>query len=443
MRTLGFVDIAGIQEYILRSPELKDIRKASNTIENLGRKPKGSDPPGLFHRCAARHGATVIVAAGGNCSFMAESGDSAKAVIRSISRGLLEISRDLNSTALIRPIDSGSFAAAYRDALVDLDAAKLTQPRNCGFTMSGLADPAPVGVVDPMPPNRKDDCPEGYVEPSEFNHVICRSSEKSDLMAVVSIDGLRMGGRLIDWLDGAPSDETQFCAELKGISKSVTDRWRDAWHACLDKLAEAFTAGLSPNGEHVDRNEDRALSLQYDRETGLSYLPCRKVYQGGDDLVFVADARIALSMAAMLARRLEARWDGVPEEFRTIPVSIGILMTNSHFPFSRALKLAGIVQDAAKERAYKVSLLNPASAINWWVNRQGAMERPEPPFKGASMRPYLLNGDAHPQTSAGISWSWMEDIMLPEMHFWFDSSRNKLKNLLEAAEEGSGGAAVR
>jgi hypothetical protein len=96
----------------------------------------------------------------------------------------------------------------------------------------------------------------------------------------------------------------------------------------------------------------------------------------------------------------------------------------------------------------------PPSAIIWWLNRQGSMDMPgaeeDKKFTPTpSIKPYLLkpldsdNGNRWHQ-----NWQWMEEIVLgtveSEAGLWkkFGDSRNKMKDLVAAAEEDEDGAGI-
>jgi hypothetical protein len=177
----------------------------------------------------------------------------------------------------------------------------------------------------------------------------------------------------------------------------------------------------------------RTLALKPGDRNEL-YRPCRKIYQGGDDLSFVCDARIGLSMTAALLRHLrEAKMrDGTPETFRRIAASAGIAFVKYNYPFSRAAAMAAEVQKNAKVKAAAGG--TPRSTIDWWLNRSGATTRPEPLYGGASQKPYLIDG-------VGITWQWLERALQGTWSL-FGESRGKFKDLLAAAESGDGRSAV-
>lgn len=442
---LGLLDASGIQDFVFRNPALKEIASASRIVEALSIRPDG-----LYCQAAGRAGANIILAAGGNAAFWAESEASLQTVFKIVSRELLQMGEGLQIVGAITPYRAGKLGASYSIALRELERRKFTQPRSADFTFAGLESPRPNG---PSCYSRTTAFPMGgLVEPLNFAHLICRSQEQTNLAAVVQVDCLSMGRRLSSWLLQAKKlSDDEFCRGFEAWSEHVKACWRDAWQQCLETIDTAFASQGQRTLEHLclrdcSPQQPRPMTLQSSEYGRSDYLPCRKIYQGGDDLVFVCDARIALVLTVELLRNLEdcPVPDTVPSEFRNLTASAGIVFVEAHFPFSRAVRLAEMTRNRAKRRASEAVSdtphMTPPSAIDWWVNRQGELERPEPPFPKASCKPYLLHRDSPGQA--------MLDVAEFEQVIWglwrtFHSSRNKLKDLLLAASQGERGNAVR
>jgi len=424
MPVLTLIDLSGIQNYIFRSPKLKDIAAASHRIEQF------SEPGDLYYKGVEESGSRFIVAAGGNCSFTSNTREAAKEAVRSITRGLLDGGHGLQAVVAIVDYEDGGLARAYKRAIQELQRSKLVEPRNVVEGFPGLEYDVEAPVDSQIRKRHG-----SFVEPLDFDKVICNSDEESSLMAVVSVDGIGMGRRFVHWLAAcADLTDDEFINEFKTWSDAIKEAWTKAWDSAMDELKYIFGSGTCLL-EHAFL-PDRPLSLKADGD--MSCLPCRKIYQGGDDLSFVCDARIGLSLTAILLRNLEhADYPKeTPQIFRNIRASAGLVFVRSSYPFSRAVQLADDVRQSAKRRAMEDNDVNPPSAIDWWVNRQGATIRPAPAFDGSTQRPYLLS-------DGNISWTWLDETALPGVWNAFGESRGKLKDLLAAAEEGSGGAAVR
>ncbi len=436
MPSVGLLDVSGIQSFVFRSNKLKQIAEASNLIEKISERNGG-----LIAQEAGNAGAEVVAVAAGNATLTAENGGILRNAFRAISRALLERGEGLQIVCAICDYAPGGLARACQIAQGQLEQRKLTQPRSTDFVFSGcdrpkpLDSPAPPPAVPWLVPKEKWCVPEGWAEPQELDEMLGDSGEEFGLMAVVSIDGIGMGKRLLEWSQlprelaaaATAEDDEQFAAEFTAWSESLKRRWRTAWEQTLDCL----TAQFVPN--FVIRHGERELRANNDRKK-YSYLPCRRIYHGGDDLCFVCDARIALGMAAHLARTLEKLppGEGVPEEFHNITAGIGVVFVDAHFPFVRAVQLSGEVLKSAKKRANEEDADRPPSTIDWWVNRTGAMKRTEKPF---SLKPYLLHNDMSSDWNK-LDWTRVEDEVFGGLWKTYAGALNKLKDLLEAAEDG-------
>lgn len=424
MSFIGLLDLAGIQRFLFRNERLRDIGAASALIEALSERETG-----LFAREARSAGAEMLVAAGGNAALLADDAETLKHAFRRISRALLLRGDGLQIVCAVQPYDDGALAEGYHHAIRQLERRKFSVPRDTTFTFSGLepfqplAPPPPLAELKPaVPPN--------FVEPADLGRMICASpSEKFGLMAVVSVDGIGMGKRLIAWMQDhrAASNDVAFREEYTAWSESLKTRWRTAWEAALREIARQFAPP-----EFALEHAGRQVRLQRDGG-GRLFLPCRHIYQGGDDLTFVCDARLALSLTAFLVRTLEnlPPGDGVPARFHRLTASAGVVYVDAHFPFVRAVRLAETMQKAAKKKAVEISEEAPPSVIDWWVNRQGAMERPAPSYPGASLKPYPLHSGGDPFT-----FEVLEKEVLAGLTQTYADARNKAKDLLIAASEG-------
>ena len=320
-----------------RSSELRAIAKASKTIEDM------CLTGGLYERCEA--GTTkLILAAGGNATFRSDNLDDLKATFRAISRELLASGSGLEIIPAIFAYDEGKLASAYPHAMRSLERRKLTQPRNTDFLFPGLEKP----LADPEQ-QREVRQETGYALPHDLSKMIVTEEDiESDLMAVVSIDGLGMGSRLIQWMTAQKEQnigDDDFCEQFRLWSKSIVQRWATAWENALRKIEAFFVPDENgvPSFAHpyqTGTRDKRILRLTQEKDPKHKnymgyYLPCRKIYQGGDDLSFVCDARIALALTAYLMQQLEtlSAGEGVGPLFQSIPTSAGRSVCRLAFSF--------------------------------------------------------------------------------------------------------------
>ncbi|NLH98667.1 MAG: hypothetical protein GX446_04140 [Chthonomonadales bacterium] len=436
MDYVGLLDVSGIQAFIGGSHELTEIARRSRYIASL------TATNGLYEQVAGLTGTEPIVLAGGNAALRARgSAGPLLEAFRKVSRRLIEDGTGLEVVGAIHEYERGTLARSYRDALVELERRKFTQPRGTAFALSGMEPPRPMSeaVADEPERLRLDD----LYEPLQFERIIMRGEkvvgqgravrDRLDMMGVVSVDGLGMGRRLMTWLERiaaeGPSDD-EFVSRFRAWSTGLQHRWDSAWTSVLGSLDKTFASADRSYGHPVKRSERVQLK---EHPGGGFYLPCRRIYQGGDDMIFVADARVALSMTALLAAQLHEPVEETEEEFRSLRVSAGVVFVDSHYPFSRARELSESVRAAAKRATVRRSggePLQAESAVSWWINRQGALEARD---EHITMKPYLLaaTGDG----SGFLAWSDFEDRILGGMWRSFATGRSKLKDILAAADQ--------
>jgi hypothetical protein len=365
----------------------------------------------------------MVVSAGGNCAFIADDRANVKTAVRAITRKLLEEDERLQAVVSLTDYNRGALATAYCKAVADLQINKLVQPRQVSASFPGLK---PQTKVEKRSVSRNHD---GFIEPPNIDNLLLKGSEKSTLMAVVSVDGIGMGKRLIRWLktmNGA--DDELFISEFLSWSHAIkNDIWAASWRKTIAELQNAFKAPDYSLDHPIFA--DRPLRLK--DESGRHYLPCRKIYQGGDDLSFVCDARIAMALTVTLIRKFEEAQAQaqMPQIFKNLKVSAGIVFVKHNFPFSRAATMADSVRKKAKAKAAEGN--TEMSVLSWWRNRQGAIVQPD---SSLSLKPYFIEGDDN-------TWNWFESAIHGTWHM-FSGSRGKFKDLLAVVENGGGADAV-
>src|SRR5579884_3604366 len=78
------------------------------------------------------------------------------------------------------------------------------------------------------------------------------------------------------------------------------------------------------------------------RKNDYYYLPFRPIVFGGDDVTFVCDGRLGLSLATMYLREFEKRTAAAKlgKDGGSLTACAGIAIVKSHYPFARAYELA-------------------------------------------------------------------------------------------------------
>lgn len=429
---LGLLDLSGIQSYILREPLLKQIAARSEYIE--------AKLETAYKEAADDNRVQILVIAGGNASFLSDGKAALQAVFAQITRDLLENTDGLFAVTYIQEYAQGGLPNAVKIGLRHIENRKFTQERDTRFAFPSLV---PAGGKIPKAKTDTD-------EPLNLDEMICRntSQEQTNLMAVVTLDGLGMGKKTIDWLnswrDSSKGDDPSFANEYKAWSQHLKTRWKRAWQSAKDEIYASFSdeRGITSLPFHYDTQDPTRRAIAF---SSVGRVPCRRIYQGGDDLTFVCDARIALSLTATLMRTLntkEAVEDLGNQEnvayFHRIPTSAGIVFVGRSFPFARAVQMADGVRKKAKIVAMQ-GHEGPQPTLDWWMNRQGMAERPTPIFEGANLKPYRLEMPlAEPsevsKVETPLTWDILDKVFLRTVWKVFGERRGKWKDIIAAAE---------
>lgn len=259
-------------------------------------------------------------------------------------------------------------------------------------------------------------CLDRYPEfPKEMDQLGGTKGEKN-LLAIVHIDGNGMGDRIsVSRNAFTEIDQNRACIQkLRHFSFSI----QRASNLALQETLNFLISKIDP--ENVMADEIKINGNQ---------LPFRPIVFGGDDLTFVCDGRIGLSLATYFLQQAATKElaDGNPLFCRA-----GVAIVNSHFPFSRAYVLAEELCSSAKNRIKEIrieakekgieeSIVNSTGiiAIDWHYAVGGFLEnladiRSREYFTSVghlNMRPLLVNNpyrsDVAPSLSLPSHWrSW-------------------------------------
>jgi hypothetical protein len=180
-------------------------------------------------------------------------------------------------------------------------------------------------------------------------------------------------------------------------------------------------------------------------------LPFRPIVYGGDDVTFVCDGRLGLTLAAHYLAQME---QALNEEASgdqgsdKLYVRAGIAVVNTHYPFARAYELAEALAKSAKGYLQTISREKRVSALDWHFAVNGLVlelddlrERHYETSDGTlTMRPILLNGEVDP--TGWRNWRFFEKMTTGflEDKDWAER-RSKVKAYGEALRAGPEAAA--
>lgn len=267
---------------------------------------------------------------------------------------------------------------------------------------------------------------------------------ESSFLAVVHIDGNGMGTRFAAIArDHATVEKNRsYIQAMRQLSGRIKKIARDALQQTVAELQNAIHK-RDPGKGRIGGNVP--LSKKGDKLR----LPFRPIVYGGDDVTFVCDGRLGLTLAARyleaMQQSLELVQNGssLPESHDRLYVRAGVAVVNNHYPFSRAYALAEELAQSAKWKIQAYSEDKLVSAIDWHFAVNGLAtelddlrERDYETSDGSLLiRPLLLIDQPTPKHWQ--TWPFFKRLMgnfldNPE---WADS-RNKLIGYGEALRSG-------
>lgn len=252
-------------------------------------------------------------------------------------------------------------------------------------------------------------------------------------LAVVHIDGNGMGARFeaIAQKHQRPEQNRAYVEEVRQLSARIKQIARNALQSTVQELQNAIHTREPGEGKIGGK-----VSINHNR------LPFRPIVYGGDDVTFVCDGRLGLTLAAHYLRQMEQDLDDQPGANK-LYVRAGIAVVNTHYPFARAYQLAEELATAAKTYLQTVSREKRVSALDWHFAVNGLVleldelrERNYQTQDGTlTMRPLLL--DDYGDQSRWRTWPFFAKMTTDflEDKDWAER-RSKVKAYGEALRAG-------
>jgi len=250
-------------------------------------------------------------------------------------------------------------------------------------------------------------------------------------LAVVHADGNGMGERVkhIAQRWSEPDQNRAYIAAMRAFSESIEAAAQKALHATVRDLVGAIQSGK------LDKK------VQVHAQT----LPFRPIVFGGDDITFVCDGRLGLSLCERYLHLLQQE---VLDDKKQLYVRAGIALVKTHYPFAAAYGLAEELAAEAKVIIREQAKLGRGaehSALDWHFGVTGIVDDierirvreftlPKPGEGKLHMRPILL-GDC---TGEWRTWNNFRQIAAAfgnPTGRWA-GKRSKLKLLREALRRG-------
>jgi len=257
---------------------------------------------------------------------------------------------------------------------------------------------------------------------------------ESSYIAVVHADGNGMGKRVQDIANKHSKDNREYIKAIREFSISVENATKMALQTCVDQLQDSIVK--------VDKVDKISGIVEiHENDRGKKLLPFRPIVFGGDDVTFVCDGRLGLTLAELYLRSLASSdlrlSDGDP-----IYARAGIAIVKTHYPFSRAVELAEDLAKSAKKYIIEKQKPDEKSllAMDWHFAASGPIgdlddirKREYTVDAGKLyMRPVRLGKSVG---SDWHSWDTFTNIMGEFQDNWADK-RNKIMSLRDALRAG-------
>lgn len=284
--------------------------------------------------------------------------------------------------------------------------------------------------------------------PSDMDKLGRIKGEES-YVAVVHADGNRMG-KHIDAIDNTIKNgrdilksNREYICQLRSFSNSINETGIEALKTTVmvlvkNMIRDEKTKSYKLGGE---------IPIQDSDNKGKWLLPFRPLVFGGDDVTFVCNGQIAVSLAAIYLDAFERE-----AQKRNLDVfaSAGIAIVKVHYPFARAYQMSEALCKSAKNLLKNE---DDASALDWHFapsglsgslniirNREYLIKRISREGKkeigNLCMRPLRLYIKEHDQT--GRYWkNGIEKIILEFKGEHWKKRRNKVKGLYLILREGA------
>jgi hypothetical protein len=402
--TLTVLDTPGIQQYIFGSNRLREnigaselVRRASmawplQILHKMGHTnindPLADDPTQWLddgkHIENTELLAEVVYVGGGNTVILFHDEAQAKAFVTNLSHQAIEEAPGLDLAAVHVPVDwrQDCLGEKVREAMRQLMRYKQsrrpsTPLLSLGVTVAGQSTglPATTNAAHGKPkdeptypisdataakleavPRAKRRLEEVFPQVVEAKHEFAtdfddfgRSREEMSYIAVVHADGNGMGDFFRQIAD-KHTDSRAYIQAVRSASISVSQAAGEAFRRAVTTLLSKVS---------FDERGEYQIAEKIPMPDGK--LPFRPLVFGGDDVTFVCDGRLGLSLAALYLRLFE---DEAQKRSFDLHACAGVAVVKTHYPFARAYRLSEALASNAKQHV-RAQHNGDFSALDW------------------------------------------------------------------------------
>lgn len=198
-----------------------------------------------------------------------------------------------------------------------------------------------------------------------------RTRDESSYVAVVHADGNGMGDRFKQHGKNT-SDNRDYIIKMRELSWSINKIGIAALRAVGKKIVESITHNAEGAFIKSVDSQDRIIGnilLKEELKEGkkVIYLPFRPLVYGGDDVTFVCDGRLGLTLAALFLQEFEKK----AADGELLTACTGISIVKAHYPFARAYALSESLCGNAKKLIREAG--GGFSALDWHIAASGLL----------------------------------------------------------------------
>jgi hypothetical protein len=406
--------------------------------------------------------AEVVYTGGGNTALLFASRPQAEKFTREWSLHVIREAPGLGITAAHRDFDweNERMEAVWEDLLSNILPARkegctFPQPQSglgvtaqCVYTSAPAVEEwdnslisaevlAKLDITDQATQRLKQLFHTEYNLPVDFED-FGHDKGRFSYLAVVHADGNGMGKRIQAFTrEAGRKGPREWINGMRAFSTSVNGQGMQAMQAAHRLMENAVS---TKDGKNTIVGEETDLSITLYKD----FLPFRPIVFGGDDVTFVCNGRLGLSLAAEFLRGFQ---NGTLADGSPVQACAGVAIVHSHYPFAQAYALAEDLCRAGKKALRKDrsnDLTQQASMINWYFGTTGFLgdwddihRREYSVNEGdLDMRPLFIKSPSnHPE-----EWRSWANFQALVKAFRTDANwkdrRNKVKDLLEALRLG-------
>ena len=374
MAILTVYDIMGIQNFIFSSKELKDNIGASKIVkdtldiylidvikENTKKFELNWKESSKFKMLEDSDiEAEILYIGGGNALVIYTDKDIESKITRKFSRVVFEKSYSLSVATAYIETNFESFKEDKEKLFKSLDENKnsflKTMPlMGISITKQDLQTGLPISYIDKynnltresflkrdnIKQKGKADNEDCYINDRDkytFSNELDKLGKKTgeSKIAVVHIDGNNMGN-LIDELMQGINDYSEAVPKIRLISKEIDNCFRKAYKNTIHFIESKMDT----------INKNNIIGVHHFNEKQI--LPIRSIILNGDDVTFVTNAKIALSVTEQFLKEINNFESSLFEN--KLSACAGICIANSHFPFNKAYEISEECCGSAKSKA--------------------------------------------------------------------------------------------